>query len=151
MSVLKQLVTQTGNDVFTVGAVETGLTLDGKAGWAITSLIAFWKDGSLVAAADWSLSAKLATVSTDTEYSSMDELARVSWAMQNTGGVAVATPLDPIKEVILTESRITVQPTIYLQVASSLTANANDIIFHIYYDIVKLSDLEVMRLYAGGA
>jgi hypothetical protein len=51
----------------------------------------------------------------------------------------------------LAEGRVTVQPFIYLGIESSGTANANDVVFRVYYEIVKLSDLEVLRLLAGGA
>lgn len=151
MPVVKKLVTQTGNDTFTTGSIATGLTVDGKAGWSIIAIEAYWVDGAAVAAGDWTLNAKLATVSTSTSFVDDDEIARVDWGLQNTGGVAVSVPYEPFKGISLAEPRITVQPTIYVGVESTSTGQANDVVFRVYYEIVKLTDLEVLRLLAGGA
>lgn len=148
---IAQLVTQVGADLFQSVAYDTGLTADGKAGWSITSIQAYWVDATLVAAADWSINAKVATVSTNTDFGNADEFGRVAWGLQNTGGVAVAVPFEPVKQVILFEPRLTVQPQIYFQVTSALTGQANDVIIALTYDIVKLTDIEVLRLLAGGA
>jgi hypothetical protein len=151
MSVAKKLVTQTGSDTFTSAAIATGLTVDGKSGWSIHAIEAFWSDGAAIAAGDWTLDAKLATVSTSTAFSDDDEIGRLSWGQQNTAGVAVTVPFEPLKGYGLLEPRVTVQPSIYVSVASTGTSNANDVVFRVYYEIIKLSDLEVMRLLAGGA
>jgi hypothetical protein len=151
MSVIKKLVTQTANDVFTSVAVNTGLTVDGKAGWQIQAVECYWADGAAVASGDWFLNAKVATIPTSTSFQDDDEIARIDWGLQNTGGVAVAVPYEPFKGLALAEGRVTVQPFIYLGIESSGTANSNDVVFRVYYEIVKLSDLEVLRLLAGGA
>lgn len=151
MSVFKKLVTQSGNDTFTTASISTGLTADGKSGWQINAIEAYWVDGVSIAAGDWNLIAKVATISTSTSFVDDDEIGRVAWGMQNTGGVAVAVPLEPLKGIKLEEPRVTVQPTLYLGVESTATSNANDVVFRIYYDIIKLTDIEVLRLLAGGA
>lgn len=151
MPKIAQLVTQGGADTFTSVGIDTGLTADGKAGWSINRIRAFWVDGSTVAAADWQMSAILATIATATAFGDDDEIDRVSWGLQNTGGVAVGISYEPVKEHILFAPRVTVQPIVYVAVASSATAIANDVIIEFDYDIVKLSDLEVLRLLAGGA
>jgi len=151
MAKVKVLVTQTGADTFTSEPISTGMTLEGKTGWQVTAIQVFWADGSAVAAADWSISATLATVDTETAFGDADEITRISWGLQNTAGVAVAVPYEPQKENFLIEPRITVQPQIYAGIVSSGTGQANDIIMEVYYETVKLSDLEVMRLYAVGA
>lgn len=148
---IDQLVTQTGADTTTSAAIQTGLTSDGKAGWNIFAIEAFWVDGAAVAAGDYTASAIISTINTATTYGSDDEIARLSWGCQNTAGVAVAVPFEPVKGKLLNEPRLTVQPTIYAQVQSSATAQANDMIVVIYYEIVKLTDVEVLRLLAGGA
>lgn len=151
MSRFNQLVTQGGADTFTSVAISTGLTADGKSGWQINNVEAFWVDGSTPAAADWQLNAIVATITTATSFGDDDEVGRVSWGLQNTAGVAVAVPYDPAKSISLVEPRVTVQPIIYCNVSSSSTAVANDVIFVVYYDIIKLTDLEVLRLLAGGS
>lgn len=148
---LTQLVTQSGADTYTSVGVSTGLTLDGKAGWQITAMRAQWVDGASVAAADYTIAAKVGTISATTTFGSADEVDRVMWGLQNTAGVAVAFQFEPIREHVLFEPRLTVQPYIYVAVESAGTANANDIIIEVFYDVVKLSDIEVMRLLVGGA
>jgi hypothetical protein len=148
----KKLVTQSGNDTATSATWETGLTADGKTGISILGFQAYWTDGQSVAAGDWRLHAIINTLGvSETTPVSDDEIARVEWAVQNTGGVAVAIPLEPSKQFTLPEERVTVQPEIYLCVESSSTGQANDVIFVIQYDLVKLTDVEVLRLLAGGA
>jgi hypothetical protein len=149
--IIKKLVTQGGADTFVATAIQTGLTADGKAGWQLQHVSAQWVDGASIAAADYTLSAKVATIATTTGFDSQDELARVMWGAQNTAGVAVAFQFEPIKAELIFEPRVTVQPILYLQVESAGTANANDVVFVITYELIKLSDLEVMRLLVGGA
>jgi len=127
------------------------LTSDGKAGWQINSIEVNWIDGQSVAAADWYAYGIVSTIAAITTFADDDEMGRIGWGLQNTGGVAVAVPYEPIKRQELFEPRVTVQPFIYLGVSSSGTAIANDMIFRINYEIVKLSDIEVLRLLAGGA
>jgi len=151
MSRISQLVTQSGADTFTSVAIETGLVVDGKSGWQINRISAYWVDASLVVASDWWLAAIVSTDSAATTFGEEDEFGRLMWGMQNTAGVAVAVPFEPIKSLDIFEPRVTVQPQIYCAVLSSITGTANDIIFEIYYEAVKLTDLEVLRLLAGGA
>ncbi len=151
MATIKKLVTQSGADTFTSVAIDTNLTVDGKSGWEIVAVEAYWSDGAAVAAGDWYLNAKLATISTSTLFTDDDEIARLDWGMQNTGGVAVAVSYEPFRGVSLNEPRLTVQPTIYVGVESSGTSQANDVLFRVYYNIVKLTDIEVLRLLQGGA
>ncbi len=146
-----ELVTQGGADTATRVQVLTGLTADGKSGWQINRIEAFWKDGLTVAAADHVVNAVVSTVDADTEFGDDDEIARISWGLQNTAGVAVAVAFDPQKATDLFEPRITVQPSIYLGVQSTTSGIANDVIIAVYYEIVKLSDIEILRLLAGGA
>lgn len=151
MSRIKQLVTQTGTDVFTSIPVFTGLTVDGKAGWRIRSIEASWSDGSSVSAGDYLLVASVGTVATVTAYGDDDELGRVSWGLQNTAGVAVAIPYEPVKIRELSEERVTVQDQLFFGVSSAATGQANDVVIVVNYDVIKLTDLEVLRLLAGGA
>jgi len=144
-------VTQGGADTFTTGLIDTGLSADGKAAWSIYAIRAWWVNGAAVAAVDHSAFAKVSTLATTTTFTSADEIDRVGWGVQNTGGVAVAYTYDPIKEHSLFEPRITVQPFIYVQNESTATGQANQLQIQIFYDIVKLTDLEVLRLLAGGA
>lgn len=151
MALIRGTATQGGADTAVNLAVETNLTADGKFGWEIYALEVYWVNAEAVAAADWELTALFGTTTATPSYASADEIVRVSWGMQNTAGVAIAIPYEPIKQIIMIEPRVTVQPTIYFTVISTLTGQANNCIYHLYYNTVKLSDLEVLRLLAGGA
>lgn len=151
MPKVTQLVTQGGADTFTAVAIDTNLVMDGKSGWSITAIRAQWVDIAGVAAADYTLSMKIATIATTTTFGTADEIDRLMWGCQNTAGVAVAFPVEPVQEHFLIEPRVTVQPIIYAQVESAGTAQANDVIVEVFYDIIKLTDIEVMRLLVGGA
>lgn len=150
--ILRGKVTQTGADTFTQLAVDTNLTADGKSAWLITKLTAFWENGYTAAAADQKLSAIVSTKKTTvTTPDEATELARVAWGVANTAGVAVAYPVEMQRVVVPPIDRITAQPLIYLSVDSTTTGIANVIYFTVEYEIVKLSDIEVLRLLVGGA
>jgi len=147
----KRLVTQSGADTFTVVAIDTNLTVEGKSGWQINGLRAYWVDGAAVASADHSLQATVQNINTVVTFADDEYLDGVAWGLQNTGGVAVAVAYEPFKEHFSGEPRVTVQPEIYVGVASAGTSQANDVIIEVFYEIVKLSDLEVLRLLQAGA
>lgn len=150
MPKIRTLVTQSGADTFT--AVELALpSLDGKSGYQINGIKAYWKDGAAVAAADWSLDAIVQVASTALTFVDDEWIDAVSWGCQNTAGTAVLVPYEPQKEHELFEPRLTVQPSIYVAVASSNTGQANDVVIEVFYETTKLSELEYLRLLAGGA
>jgi len=150
MPSIKTLVTQTGNDTFTSAALALP-DLDGKTGYKLNGLKAYWVDGAAVASADHSLDAVIQVASTVLTAVDDEWVVSVSWGLQNTGGVAVAVPYEPVKVELLFEARLTVQPTIYAAIKSAGTAQANDVIFELFYEFTKLSELEYLRLLAGGA
>jgi hypothetical protein len=144
-------VTQSGADTSTAAAIETGILPDGRSGLSIFAMEVHWTNAEAVPAADWECNATLSVDATFPGFTSPDEIARISWGVQNTAGVAVAVPYDPTKSIILIEPRVTVQPLIYAAVVSQLTSGANVIQFRIYYEVVKLTEMEVLRLLVGGA
>jgi len=144
-------ITQSGADTFTQTAIDTNITVDGKSAIEIFHIEGFWDNAEAVAAADWECNLVLATVASSTAFAAKDEIGRVSWGLQNTGGVAVAVPYEPQKFYVLPEPRVTAQPWIYAGCQSQLTAQANLMRFKIYYNIVKVSEIELLRLVVGGA
>lgn len=142
---------QAGADTFTTASIDTGITIDSKSGLSIVAVEAYWENAEAVAAADWELNVVVSTTSSSPLFYSADEIARVSWGMQNTAGVAVAIGYEPVKSLTLIEPRLTVQPIIYMGCLSTLTGQANTIRFRLYYEVVKLSEMELMRLLVGGA
>lgn len=152
MGIIKKLVTQSAADTRTEVAIDTGITSDGRTGWKLSSLLAIWANGATAVAADYTLIAQLQSESgAFTEVN--DEVMGVArWGCQNTAGVAVAIPFEPIKQgSIIGLERVTVQPIIYLSVGSTVTAQANQVILVFEYEVVKLTDLEVLTLLYGGA
>jgi len=151
MAFVRKLVTQGGADTFAAAAIPTGITVDGKTGWQVNGIRAYWVDGAAVASADHSLDALVLTDGVTHTFDEDEWVDSVSWGLQNTGGVAVAVTYEPMKEHLLVEPRVTVQPNVYAAVKSAGTGQANDVIIEVLYEVVKLTDLEVLRLLAGGA
>jgi len=150
MGMIRQRVTQGGADTFT--SVLLALpALDGKSGYEIMAIEAYSTNGAGIAAADWIINAQLSTQSTIAAFNEDELIAQVSWAAQNTAGVAVCIPFDSQRAKILVEPRITVQPAIYVAVSSANTAIANIIDFRVFYNTIKLTELEYLRMLTGGA
>jgi len=148
---VKGVITQGGADTFTSVQVLTGLTADGKAGWDIKGFRVFWSNGYTAVAGDAILNGVLATIPTVTLPNNDAEILRVSWGVQNTAGVAVAFNFEPIKSIEQIDGRVTAQPDLYVHANSTGTGLTNVLYYQIDYEIVKLSDLEVLRLLVGGA
>lgn len=149
--IYKGVITQTGADTFTAATILTGITVDGKAGWEITGFKAFWSNGYTAAAADNIANCVLSTVATVTTPNLDSEIARASWSVQNTAGVAVAFGFQPTIKSDLTEPRLTAQPDLYIHANTTTTGLVNVFYYEISYNIIKLSDIEVLRLMVGGA
>jgi len=144
------LSTQGGADTFVATSIDTNLTAEGKTGWEIIGVSAYYTNGETAAAADSDVNLIVATQATVTTFDMDEEVYRLNWAVANTAGVAVAYPLNLIKRELLLEPRLTVQPLIYVQVSSTLSGVANVMAWELHYNIVKLTDLEVLRLLQGG-
>jgi hypothetical protein len=151
MSIVRGTVLQSGADAFTQFAIDTNISIDGKFGWEITGFKAYCSTlYTDVTTADYEISALLAVrATTVTTMNESEEIARVMWA-NNFSTAAVAYPVEPVKLAQMLETRATVQPQIYVGLSSTGTGATNRIYYEISYDIVKLSELEVMRLLVGG-
>jgi hypothetical protein len=69
-------------------------------------------------------------------------------------GVAASTSgiqVDSERIVTFVQPRLTVQPNLYINVSSAGMTVGNTIYVEVFYEIVKLTDIEVMRLMQGGA
>ena len=142
-------VTQSAADTTTSGTILTGLSASGKEGWEIVHLRGYWTAAKSSAQADSDLNAILATIDSATTFGDDDEIARLNWAVNFAANGVFAT--EELKEASLYEPRVTVQPELYINVASAGTGLANRVIVEVFYNIVKLSDSEVLKLLAGGA
>lgn len=151
MAVKRGITVQSAADTFTQTQVTTGIVPDGKTGWLVTDIVGYWSTGEIVVAGDIEVNLSISTVVGVTAFDNIDELFRINWAISNTAGVAVAYPLSLIQRMALSDGgRLTVQPILYLGVASSGTGAANTVSWEVRYETVKLSDLEVLRLLQGG-
>jgi hypothetical protein len=148
---VRETVTQTGADTTTRVAIDTNIQVDGKTAWSLVAMRAFWLNSNVVPAADYYLNAIVSTVNAATTPVSIDEILRVNWTMQNTAGVAVAVVIDQMHSEFVMEERLTVQPSIYVGLQSAATGQANIVDFILQYDLVKISDLQLLRLLQGGA
>ncbi len=144
------LVTQSGADTRTALPFVMP-SLDSKTALQILGFKAIWWDCSAVVAADYTCRALISTEDAALVPTNDEWVASVLWNCQNTAGVAVAFPVESVKSETLLIPRLTVQPYIYAQVDSASTGQANDIYFELFYSLEKLSELEYLRLLAGGA
>lgn len=151
MAIARYLVTQSGNDATTSVAMNL-FPLDGKSGYEFTAIEVYWKNGESVAAADYEVyvaAQKVAGTLADRIYEE-DWIMGVSWGQQNTAGVAVVDSLEPQKQQILIEPIVTVSQTLNVVCFSSSTAQANQVAVVVHYNVVKLTELEYLRLLAAG-
>jgi len=147
----KGVVTQSGADTFTQAVIDTNIQVDGKSGWSIAGLRAYWPLGYSSAVADQHASIIVSTQPTTvTTFDQDEEIVRLDWAVSNTGGVAVAYPLELIQDVLLFEPRLTVQPSLYVGISSAGTGLTNVMYYELFYTVEKLTDLELLRLLQGG-
>jgi len=143
-------IVQGAADAFVAVAIDTNLTAEGKSGWQIESMSGYFVNGELGAAADADVNLLLTTQATVTVFSDEEEIYRLNWAVANTAGVAVAYPLTLVKREELITPRLTVQPIIHVQISSTLSGIACAFYYEFTYSIVKLTDLEVLRMMQGG-
>lgn len=151
MAIVRGLTTQAVANTFIQVAIDTNLTSDGKAAWAIRRFRAFFSGFYVQPAADMIAEAILSTqITTVTTMIDPEELARCSVAVANTAGVAVAFPLDLHQEAIILGERLTVQPTLYVGHSSAGLTTVGSVYWELEYDVIKLTDLEVLRLLVAG-
>lgn len=151
MTILRGTLIEAVAGTFVQATIDTNISIDGKYGWEITGFKAFCSTlYTTTSSADFRIAALLSTQETTaTLASDAEELARVEWANCFTTA-SVATVQEPIKTAQMLESRLTVQPQIYVGIDTDGEAAVTRIYYEISYNIVKLTELEVMRLLVGG-
>lgn len=149
----RKLITQTAANAPAVVQITTNLTVDGRQGWNITGLR--WTFTN-IAAAITPIATCNAQIQVNTEAGNQAFDDPDSIFLVNTGahGIAASTSSVYIPATgtqVLPEPRTTVQPIIYIALDSIGMTQALSVGVEITYEIVKLSDIEVMRLLQGGA
>lgn len=154
MATTRGVVVLPAAGTFTQATIDTNINADSKFGWMITGLKGVLKSRDATGVEvpesndiDLILSTRVTTITTPDE---TEEIARVNWAIALSTAVGIATP-ELQKLAPIAEPRLTVQPNLYVGVKGSATVGAiTDIYFEISYEIVKLSDMELLRLLVGG-
>lgn len=151
MAILRGTLIEAVAGTFVQATIDTNISVDGKYGWEINGFKAYLSTGyTEVTSADWHVDAILSTQETTaTAMSDSEELARISWA-NNFTTASVAYPMEQIKIADMLETRLTVQPQIYVGIDADGTGAVSRIYYEISYSIIKLTELEVMRLLVGG-
>lgn len=151
MAIVRGTLVEAVAGTFIQDTIDTNIPVDGKFGWEITGFKAWCSTLYAEATtADYQISAILSTQATTvTTPSDTEEIARVGWANAFTTA-AVAYPVQPILVAQMLESRLTVQPQLYVGLDTDGSAAVSRIYYEFSYQIIKLSELEVMRLLIGG-
>jgi len=154
MALVKGVAVLPALGTLTSVSIDTNITADSKSGWEITGFKAHLRSRDATGIEYLEamvIDAKLATVATVTLPDSDDEIARVTWGLA-WSSAASFTPIPIIQRADMTESRLTVQPLIYVNVVNTVGIVAiTDIYYEFSYDVVKLTDVELLRLLIGGA
>jgi hypothetical protein len=153
MSSFKQTVSQAIVNTAVEKVIDTGLTVDGKAGWNIQGVRFLWHNAmqSVVPTADCFLTIQVNTETGDQEFMDKDSVFTTTMGVSGIAASVSAMWVQPEFQQALIIPRTTVQPSLYLRLSSNALAVQASVHIEIYYEVVKLSDLEVMRLMQGGA
>lgn len=150
---IKKLLTQTAVNTSLEVAVPTLLTVDGRQGWNLTGFR--WNYNNLQnAVASTANAYSILQVNTETGLQTFDDPDNVFYINYLFHGVAASTSAmqimgSGVQE--LPEPRTTVQPELYFRLETSGMTIPVTVGVELTYEIVKLTDMEVMRLLQGGA
>lgn len=150
MSVIKRQLTQAATDTAKELVIETGLTASGKQGWAIMGMRVTWTNANTAALNDSVMSVSLQTASGALHMSSADVIEKFYWVQAQASTAAIVAITASIERMQV-EQRVTVQPELIIRLDSAATSQQNDIAIELYYEPVKLTDIEVLRMLQGGA
>lgn len=140
-------------DTVAYTSIDTNLSVDSKLGWEIKGMDVLWGNAfSASMQADWTMYVKLSTKQADLTWGDPDLIDFENWMNMSVGTLLLGSQQITARRFSeLHEPRLTVQPNLFVAVSSTGTGQANSVGVAIYYDVVKLTDLDVMRLLAGGA
>jgi hypothetical protein len=153
MASAKINVTQSGANVDGEVLLPTLLTVDGKSGWLITGVK--FSIGNLpfavIPTADCQATMEL---NTETGLQSAIDKDCICIEYAAFSGIAASTSSYQVQttyNAVIPEGRLTVQPNLYLHISTVGFSAALNVICEVFYEVVKLTDMEVMRLLQGGA
>lgn len=154
MATEKGVVVLPAAGTFTQAVFDTNITSDSKFGLEVTGFRAYMRsrdatgievpESNLI---ECILSTRVTTITTPDE---PEEIARVGWGLRFSTAASMAES-EPTKVAVMLEPRLTVQPTLYISVKGSTTIGSiTDIYYELSYQVVKLGDVELLRLLVGG-
>lgn len=154
MATARGVVVLPAAGTFTQVILDTNINADSKYGWNVTGFKGTMKSRDATGVEvpesnniDLILSTRVTTITTPDE---TEEVARINWALAFSTAAGFSHA-ELQKEAIMLESRLTVQANLYIGVKGSATIGAiSDVYFEVSYEIVKLSDMELLRLLVGG-
>lgn len=138
-------LTQGAADAFVEGAITTGIDPKDGIGYKVTrietirSLVLSSANGNIT---EWSIcrDSKTAVAKLNDD----ECLFSAAWGVRNAAG---STFRDDLRaEYSLPDGIVVVEPNIWVQLDSNLTAQAQTVDFRLWYDEVKLSEVEILRL-----
>lgn len=133
-------------------AIPTGLTVDARLGWSIVRIEATWVNISSTSfVVSNVLNVQLNTEATTQVYTDPDLVEWIRFTVKGTTAAVVGQQVQGFVARDLFVPRLTVEPNLFVDIVSTGTGQANNVHFALFYEQVKLTDLEVMRLLQGGA
>jgi len=153
MSYFKVNVFQTATNATAEIVFPTGLTIDGRTGWNILGVR--WESVNLYNVVPVTANSKIeCQVNTETGNQSpmdADNILNICLQYKGTAASTAAFQMQSQGTIPLVAPRLTVQPNLYFHLETAGLTAAASLVLTVDYDVVKLTDLEVMRLYQGGA
>lgn len=132
--------------------VPTLLTVDGRMGWNLKRFTTILSDVAGVApTAKATISCQLNTETGQQLFTDADNIAINLYLFQGIAASTSAGQVQPQAEWRSVDGRLTVQPNLYLLLATSGLTAVQVVLVELEYETVKLTDMEVMRLLQGGA
>jgi len=150
---LKVAVVQLTANATIVVEVPTMLTVDGKTGWNILGLHVSYPQLGVHTPMNTnsSITLKLNTETGIQSFPDNDNILTQNVMVNGSASSASTVQLQPNHSIVLPSPRLTVQPILYLQLASTGATAPVQANVTLFYETQKLTDLEVMRLLQGGA
>jgi hypothetical protein len=150
---LKQLLNQTVINTPIELAIPTDITVDGRTAWSVVGMNYNVRrlNAAVPNVSNSTVTVELNTETGDQTFTDKDSII---FDQLQFHGIAASTSSFYVpsgKSITLINPRITAQPDLYLRLdTSNLTATV-ELSVEIVYELVKVTDLEMMRLLQGGA
>jgi hypothetical protein len=132
--------------------IPTGIAADSRQGWAIKRVTAWFASAAaVISTADITVNLQLNAETGTQDFLDNDSIA---YLIMLFNGVAASTSgfqIDAKVEWVSLDGRVTVQPELYLRLVTSGAGAACGFNVEIEYEVIKLTDVEMLRLLQGGA